>query len=392
MKFITLFRTIIAALFVLAVSVSVFAQREAAIAEIQGSKNVSPLEGQSVRATGIVTARSRTGFFIQTPDAKVDADPNTSEGILVFTRNAPPANAEIGNLVTVTGKVEEYRPRADQDSLSVTEISLQSGGDSVVVVSKSNPLPKPIVLTIDDFKSRAIDELERFEGMRVAVNEMTVVGPTGGRVDIKVASANGNGIFYGVVKRVPRPFRTAGIDLGEYLSFDQKEKDRLKIAAPKLQIFDTNPERLRIESGALLGARELNVPSNVDIRGVTGVMHYAFRTNTIYIDPNAKIEASSSRKSTPLPPPNARQFNVAGMNLENFFDDVDDPDIREDVLTPEAFERRLKKISMAIRNQMQTPDVIGIVEAENLAGLKRLAERINKDAVAAGKPDPKYEA
>jgi hypothetical protein len=80
------------------------------------------------------------------------------------------------------------------------------------------------------------------------------------------------------------------------------------------------------------------------------------------------------------------------MNLENFFDDKDDPDIKEDVLTPEAFARRLRKVSMAIRDYLQNPDVIGVVEVENLATLKRLAERINSDAVAAGKPDPKYVA
>jgi predicted extracellular nuclease len=40
---------------------------------------------------------------------------------------------------------------------------------------------------------------------------------------------------------------------------------------------------------------------------------------------------------------------------------------------------------------LQTPDIIGIVEMENLAVLKRLAERINRDAETSGKPNPKYE-
>jgi len=62
------------------------------------------------------------------------------------------------------------------------------------------------------------------------------------------------------------------------------------------------------------------------------------------------------------------------------------------VLTPEAFDRRLKKVSMAIRLVMQMPDVIGTEEVENLATLKRLADRINKDVEASGKPNPNYEA
>ena len=38
------------------------------------------------------------------------------------------------------------------------------------------------------------------------------------------------------------------------------------------------------------------------------------------------------------------------------------------------------------------PDVIAVVEAENLNVLKQLAEKVNSEATAAGKPNPKYEA
>ena len=387
-------RTFLAACFATALlAAASYAQKEVAIHEIQGARNESPLDGQIVRTTGVVTARHKNGLFIQTPDDKADSEPNTSEGIYLFTgsRAEPPANAAVGSLVSVTGRVEEFRPRSDQNTLSVTEISMPAA-DGLKVISRNNPLPKAAVLTPTDFKSRALDQLERLEGMRVAVEELVIVGPTGGRVDIKNASAQGNGTFFGVVKGVDRPFRTPGYDLGDFMFLDEKEKDKIKAAAPKLQMFDTNPERLRIDSGALIGAKELNAPSNVNIKGLTGVLHYAYRTSTLFIDPDAKIEVSSSRKPVMLPATTARQFSVAGMNLENFFDDKDDPDIREDVLVPEAFQRRLKKVSMAIRDYMAMPDVIGVVEAENLNAIKQLADRINKEAVASGKLDPKYEA
>ena len=58
---------------------SVFAQRELPISTIQGDGIMSPYDRQQVKTSGVVTARRRDGFFLQTPDDKVDKDPNTSE-------------------------------------------------------------------------------------------------------------------------------------------------------------------------------------------------------------------------------------------------------------------------------------------------------------------------
>lgn len=386
------------------------AQKQYSIAEIQGDKNISPHERESASVNGVVTARTRTGFFLQTPDDKVDANPATSEGIFVFTNKPPPADISPGNNVSITGTVEEYRPRNSQDSMSVTEISLRLGQDTIKVVSKGNALPKPSVLTTADFAPNTIDELEKYEGMRVAVPEMTVVASTGGRVDVKTASAVSDGVFFGVVKGIPRPYREPGLDIRDYLS--TPNNDKLKKDVPKLQIFDANPEVIRVDSNeqdwkpagppslmtalefaaGLTGPGVINAPSLAALANLTGVLHYTNGRYTIFLDYDKKLAASSTIKPNPLPVPTDRQFSIAGMNLENFFDDQDDPAIKEDVVAPEAFQKRLKKISMAVRDHLQMPDVIGTVEVENLATLKRLAEKINLDAVAAGKPNPKYEA
>ena len=81
-----------------------------------------------------------------------------------------------------------------------------------------------------------------------------------------------------------------------------------------------------------------------------------------------------------------------GLGQHVLVDDVDDPDLKEDVATPEALQKRLTKISMAMRDYLQLPDIVAVIEAENLNVLKRLAERVNADTIAAGKPNPKYEA
>lgn len=370
----------------------VAAQKDHAIAAIQGDKNISPHEGSHVRVTGIVTARTRTGFFVQTPDDKIDQDPNTSEGIFVYTKTEPEGEAVIGNLVSVTGTVIEFRPRAEPGSLPVTEISVEKGRDAVKVVSTGNALPKPVALTIDDFRPNKIDQLEKYEGMRVVVPELTVTAPTAGRVDTRSGVAQSSGMFFGVVKGLPKPFREPGYELYDYIFLNDKEKEEFKKTYPKVKLFDSNPERLRLESTAQLGSQAINLPAFTELKNVVGVMHYTYRTYTILIDADTRPTLTGSIQQINMPTVGERQFSLAAINLENFFDDKDDPDIREDIVTTEAFNKKMKKISLGVRNILQTPDVIGVTEAENLSALKRLAATINADAVAAGKPDPKYEA
>ncbi len=360
------------------------AQKEFPISGIQGSKNFSPREREIVKTSGIVTARTRSGFYIQTPDDKVDSDPMTSEGILVYTRDEPGAEAALGNMVVVSGQVQEFKPRSEPNTLPITELSMQRGRDIVQVLSKDNPLPKPIVLTLDDFKIGSVDQLEKYEGMRVTVPELTVTAPTDGRVDNKNNKSESNGTFFGVLKGMPKSFREPGYEVYDFLFLSEKEQAEFRKTYPKMRFFDGNPERLRIESTAQLGSQAINIPANTELKNVTGVVHYSYRTWSILLDAATRPSVASMPKQINLPAAGERQFTVAGMNLENFFDDEDDPAIKEDIVTTDSFNARLKKISTAIRGIMQSPDVIGIVEAENLSVLKRLATKINADSVAAG--------
>lgn len=372
---------------------AVLAQKDYPINVIQGSGDLSRLERDHVRVTGIVTARVKNGFFIQTPDDKVDSDPATSEGIMIFTTSEPGGEAAIGNMVSVSGIVDEFRPRAEPKSLPITQVRMQRDRDRIQVISKSNELPKPIVLTAADFAANKTYQLEKYEGMRVAVAELSVVSPTGGRVDNKNNTAESNGVFYGIVKGLEKPFREPGFDVYDYLFMGEKERNELRKKAPKLVLFDANPQRLRIESSAQLGAQAINVPANIELKNVTGVMHYGYQCYSILVDVDTRPSvAGGYPKQINMPPLAERQFSVATMNVENLFDDQDDPDIKEDIVTIESFNARLKKISLAVRLVMQSPDVIGVVEVEGLPSLKRLAEKINIDTEASGKPNPKYEA
>lgn len=365
------------------------AQRDRLICDIQGDKNVSPYAKETARVNGIVTARIKNGFFIQMADDKGDKNPATSDGIFVFTNSEPDEGAAIGNLVSVTGYIDEYTPRGPV-SLSITQISMTKGRDMIQVLSKNNPLPKPIILSPGDFLPATIDQLERYESMRVQVLDLTTVSPSGGRANGTTFESNGT--FYGVLTGTPRPYREPGFDLYDYIFMTDKEKENLKKTFPKVLLFDNNTERIRVDGTAQPGSQPLDVSTFSEIKGLTGVLYYANRCYTILTDPGAKLPVINTIQPGIMPPPKPEQFVIAGMNLENFFDDVDDPGITEDVVSADDLQRKMRKISMAIRIFMQMPDVIGIVECENLALLKRLAEKINADASAGGKPDPKYEA
>src|SRR5262245_14947662 len=77
-----------------------------AIHTIQGNGLVTPIAGQEVTTTGIVTARKSNGFFLQARDAEADSDPNSSEGIFIFTAGTPVA--QVGDAVSVIGIAGEF--------------------------------------------------------------------------------------------------------------------------------------------------------------------------------------------------------------------------------------------------------------------------------------------
>ena len=348
------------------------------IHDIQGPGASSPIVGASVTTSGIVTGVKSNGFYIQEPDATVDADPLTSEGIFVFTSSAPPAAATVGALVQVTGTVAEYVPTADPQQPPLTELT----GPTVVQLSTGNPLPSATTLTSTfPDPAGAYDQLERVEGMRVSVPSMTVVAPTMGSVNEPNATATSSGIFYGVVTGVPRPFREAGI--------------RWPDAAPSGSIppiprWDSNPELIAVDSDGLVGPAAVNVGAGATIPNLVGPLDYTFRYYRIL--PEATLVPSGGPTATAVTAPVGSEFTVGSYNLERFFDDQNDPAIGEPVLTTAAYNGRLAKASLHVRDYLRTPDVLGVIEAENLSTLQALATKINNDAVAAAQPNPQYTA
>ena len=349
------------------------------ISQIQGSGNSSPHVNETVSTSGVVTALRSNGFYIQTPGdtsspAYGDGNPATSEGLFVFTASAP--TAAVGNIVTVKGTVAEFVPTSDLASPSITELINPAITQSVA----GGTLPAPIPITIANTSpTGGLYQLEPFEGMRVKVNTLTVVGPTQGSINEPNATSTSTGVFFGVIPGIARPFQEPGL---------QAPTPPPAGSPCCVPIFDNNPERIRVNTLGQSGATvPVDVTDGATVMNVIGVLDYAFRAYNILTDPATVPVATGNVSAAPVPAETAGELTIASFNMQRFFDTLDDPATQDVVLTPTAFANRLNKASLAIRNVLRSPDVIGVEEMENLSTLQAVADKVNADS---GSPSPLY--
>ncbi len=141
----------------------------AAIYTIQGRGASSPLAGQNVVTSGVVTRVNNNGFFIQ--DLTGDNDPATSDGIFVFTGHTNYPAAAVGNLVQVTATVIKFTVSTTTRMVArpVTHAVTELRKVSTVTQIGSGYTITPTVVTLP---AAVGGDLKRFEGMLV-----TLTGP-----------------------------------------------------------------------------------------------------------------------------------------------------------------------------------------------------------------------
>ncbi|KAI6834322.1 DNase I-like protein [Hortaea werneckii] len=144
------------------------------IAEINGDKFISPLNGQAVSdVSGLVTFKGPNGFWMRS--TKPDKDKKTSESIYVFGDSGL-NSVEIGDIVTLNGEVDEYR--SSDAYLYLTEITSPS---AITVVSSNNEVT-PLVLGTKGYKPptrqyTSLDDGDIF-GVPNNVSQISVDNPT----------------------------------------------------------------------------------------------------------------------------------------------------------------------------------------------------------------------
>jgi uncharacterized protein len=310
------------------------------IHDLQGPSHVSPYSTQLVSGIpGVVTALAARGFYMQDPAP--DADDSTSEGIFVFTSVAP--TVSVGDSVTVTGRVTEFRPGGvDSTNLATTELDQIS---SIQVLSSGNPLPPATVLgtggrvppsdVIEDDATGAvetsgafdpasdgIDFYESVESMRVQVNDAIAVGPTSGFGEIPVVGDGG---------------ANAGI--------------RTVRGGVVIRPSDFNPERIFLDD-TLAPTPVVNVGDGFQ-GSVVGVMDYSFGNFKLNVTTSpVRVDNGLEREVTRAPID--QEIVVGTYNVENL-----DPNDG-----PAAFARHADLIV----NHLRSPDILAIEEVQDNDG------------------------
>jgi predicted extracellular nuclease len=304
----------------------------ARIHDIQGAAHRSPLTGQTVDTSGVVTAVGPRGFWLQDPAA--DDNPATSEGVYVFANRLPTVSR--GDAVDVTATVGEFRPSAT--NLSLTQLS----APRVTVTATGRPVPEPVLVgpggrvpptpvrtdapgdveTSPVFAPavNALDFYESMEGMQVRLTDAVASGPTSSFGELPVLPGGAG---------TPRTAR--GGVLYSYA--------------------DSNPERVFLDDvlapvpTAKVGDR---LPGTVD-----GVLDYGFG--------NFKLEvlATPAVEDRPLPRETTRrqwgsQLAVATFNVEN--------------LAPTDDQAKYARLATTIVRNLAAPDIVAVEEIQDDTG------------------------
>ncbi|GGL77656.1 ExeM/NucH family extracellular endonuclease [Wenxinia marina] len=348
---------------------------------VTGIDDVSPLFGERVTVTAIVTADFQhgllgsmgdfDGFYLQEEDSDADDSVATSEGIFVYDGTSTSrVDVAVGDQVRVTGTVGE--------NFGQTQIS-----DVVVeVLSSGNALPTsvavefPVANVMIDDGGNYVANLEAYEGMLIDVPQSMVV--------------------------------TELFDLdryGNYVVADQRYEQFTQNNAPSVEGYDAhlrdvargslwiddgqsvqNPETLRVVDGNDYALSSDDTFRMGDTQtALTGVLGYQFDEFRIQV-PTGEYGDANPRPETPEEL--GGNFRAASINVLNFFTTLDVfPDTPDDDVGPDGqqqeprgadtnpqnavegvgptdeYDRQLAKLASAI-HEMDV-DVMGLLEIEN---------------------------
>jgi predicted extracellular nuclease len=336
------------------------------IGEIQGTRHLSTFNNVSVSSiAGIVTATDGNGFWMQDSG---DGNSITSDAIYVFRGTA--SKPLVGDAVSVTGRVQEFRPGNTATNLTTTQINASSSfSGNWTRVSAGNPLPAatilgsgglfapgPIAAPVGSVEAASyslqptqysMDFYESLEGMRVALPQATSVAPRNS---------------FGEVAVMP----TSQLNAPGFVNSPR--------GASVLNGVHFNGQKLFIDD-RLAATPVVNAGARID--NIVGVMDFSFGNPKLYVT-QAPVLVSNDLQRQIAAPLSTGQFGIGSYNVEN--------------LGGNATQARIDAVAGQITLNMAAPHIVSLQEIQDNNGatndgtvgadltLSRLAAAVNAQA------------
>lgn len=353
---------------------------------VQGAGASSPFVDQQVTVVGVVTGdfqdadadgtRNLGGFFLQ--EERPDGDPQSSDGVFVFDRNATSTDIEIFQTVRVSGTVTERfgETQIVADSVVVT------GTGSVEPVEI--PLPAAVISNSDEV---FIANLESVEGMLVSMTEPAIVSDVFGLERYGELSLSAGG-------RLMQYTNSFAPDVAGYAAYVEQRAGRQIILDDGQAV--QNPSFLRYLRPATTSDPDYSVRVGDAVTVATGNIRFSRGSGgsgkeSYRLVPTVDPDFTQRNIAELRPPAPGGRITVASFNVLNYFTTLDNG---EDICGPAAdvgcrgadteveFARQqAKSVNALLRLDA---DVVGLMELENNGGiaLQNIVDAMNARTAA----------
>ncbi|WYZ37830.1 hypothetical protein EsH8_II_001336 [Colletotrichum jinshuiense] len=319
------------------------------IAEINGNKFLSPFKDQSVtNVTGLVLAKGPSGIWIRSTTP--DDDEATSEALYVYGSTVG-ANLAVGDLITLDGKIQEYRSATNY--IYLTELSSPK---NVVVVSSGNKVT-PLVIGVDTLNPpteqfTSLDGGDIYAVPNAAANisvENPVLNPALYGLDFW-ESLSGELVTVKTPVAITRPNQYGDTwVIGDWPTTGRNAHGGLTMSDK-----DSNPETIVIGT-PLDGTKNPESKMGDQLTEITGIVTYAFGFYRILPLTGITFVKNATNDAPPtslVSRGDCRGITIGDYNIEN--------------LAPTS--AHLPAVAAHIVDYLKTPDLIFVQEVQDNSG------------------------
>ncbi|KAL1840418.1 hypothetical protein VTJ49DRAFT_492 [Mycothermus thermophilus] len=320
------------------------------VAEINGNRFISEYSGQIVTGVeGLVIAKGPNGIWIRSTTP--DDDPTTSEAIYVFG-NSVGSKLTVGDLISLDGKVTEYRNNANY--MYLTEISspknvkVVSSGHTVTPLVIGKDTPSPPTVQYSSLDSGDIYTLPNGVANISEVNP--ILEPTKYGLDFW-ESLSGELVTI----RKPIAIKTPNKYGDTWVVGDWTATGRNKHGGLTMSEKDANPEAIIIGSPLDGTSNPTTSKMGDQFDDITGIVQHAYGFYSILPLTAVKVTAPASASAPPtslVSRHHCKALTVGSYNVEN--------------LAPNS--THLPQVAAHIVDYLKTPDLLFIQEVQDDTG------------------------